>query len=102
MSGDMRTQDFVCLIVNENFVAPLLCRKHRGGGRSSRHCSCSRAKTAFIETGSQWENGYASFNSRMRDELLNCERFYALKAAMITIEKWRSLGEPNKYLNSGR
>lgn len=34
------------------------------------------AKTAFIETGSSWENGYCeSFNVRFRDELLNCEIF---------------------------
>ena len=32
------------------------------------------AKTAFIEPGSPWENGYCeSFNSKLRDELLNGE-----------------------------
>jgi transposase InsO family protein len=35
------------------------------------------AKTAYIEPGSPWENGYCeSFNGRMRDELLNGEIFY--------------------------
>jgi len=30
------------------------------------------AKTAYIEPGSPWENGYCeSFNARFRDELLN-------------------------------
>ena len=39
------------------------------------------AKTAFIEPGSPWENGYCeSFNARFRDELLNGEIFYRLKA----------------------
>ena len=32
------------------------------------------ARTAFIEPGSPWENGYIeSFNARLRDELLNGE-----------------------------
>ena len=48
------------------------------------------AKTAYIEPGSQWENGYcASFNGRFRDELLNGEVFYTLREAQIIIEKWR-------------
>jgi putative transposase len=35
------------------------------------------AKTAYIEPGSPWENGYVeSFNARLRDELLNGEIFY--------------------------
>lgn len=48
------------------------------------------AKTAFIEPGSPWENGYCeSFNARFRDELLNGEVFYSLKEAQIIIEEWR-------------
>jgi transposase InsO family protein len=48
------------------------------------------AKTAFIEPGSPWENGYCeSFNGRMRDELLNGEIFYSLREAQIIIEEWR-------------
>ena len=40
------------------------------------------AKTAFIEPGSPWENGYCeSFNSKLRDELLNSEIFYSLAEA---------------------
>ena len=36
------------------------------------------ARTAFIEPGSPWENGYIeSFNARLRDELLNGEIFGA-------------------------
>ena len=49
------------------------------------------AKTAYIEPGSPWENGYCeSFNARFRDELLNGEIFYSLKEAQIIIEKWRN------------
>ena len=48
------------------------------------------AKTAFIEPGSPWENGYVeSFNARFRDELLNREIFYSLREAQIVIEGWR-------------
>lgn len=48
------------------------------------------AKTAFIEPGSPWENGYCeSFNGRLRDELLNGEIFYSLREAQIIIEEWR-------------
>ncbi|WP_170347670.1 IS3 family transposase [Ruegeria atlantica] len=48
------------------------------------------AKTAYIEPGSPWENGYCeSFNARFRDEFLNGEIFYSLREAQIPIEKWR-------------
>ena len=48
------------------------------------------AKTAYIEPGSPWENGYCeSFNARFRDELLNGEVFYSLREAQIIIEEWR-------------
>ena len=48
------------------------------------------AKTACIEPGSPWENGYCeSINARLRDEFLNGEVFYTLKEAQIIIEKWR-------------
>lgn len=46
--------------------------------------------TLFIEPGSPWENGYCeSFNSRLRDELLNGEIFYTLREAQVLIEWWR-------------
>ena len=49
------------------------------------------AKTAYIEPGSPWENGYCeSFNGRMRDELLNGEIFYSLHEAQIIVERWRN------------
>src|SRR5260221_6016087 len=48
------------------------------------------AKTAYIERGSPWENGYIeSFNARLRDELLDGEIFYTLREAQIVIESWR-------------
>jgi transposase InsO family protein len=53
------------------------------------------AKTAYIDPGRPWENGYIkSFNAWLRDELLNGEIFYSLREAQIVIESWRrpSLG----------
>jgi transposase InsO family protein len=48
------------------------------------------AKTAYIEPGSPWENGYIeSFNARLRDELLNGEIFYTLAEARVIVESWR-------------
>jgi putative transposase len=47
-------------------------------------------KTAFIEPGSPWENGFNErFNGSLRDECLNRERFYNLKEAQTLIESWR-------------
>ena len=55
------------------------------------------AKTAFIEPGSPWENGYCeSFNSKLRNELLNSEIFYSLAEAKVIIEAWR------RYYNTER
>ena len=48
------------------------------------------AKTAYIEPGSPWENGYVeSFNARLRDELLDGEVFFSLNEAKTVIEDWR-------------
>ena len=48
------------------------------------------AKTAFIEPGSPWENGCCeSFNSKLRDELLDGEIFYSLAEARVVVEGWR-------------
>jgi putative transposase len=48
------------------------------------------AKTAYIEPGSPWENGYSeSFNSKLRDEFLNGELFYSIKEVRVLAERWR-------------
>ena len=47
-------------------------------------------KTAYIEPGSPWENGYIeSFNGKLRDELLNGEIFDTLLEAKVLIGRWR-------------
>ena len=46
-------------------------------------------KTLYIVPGSPGENGYnESFNSKLRDEILNTEIFYTLKEAQVLIERW--------------
>jgi transposase InsO family protein len=46
--------------------------------------------TLFIEPGSPWENAYMeSFNSRLRNELLNVEVFGSLKEAQVLAERHR-------------
>ena len=45
------------------------------------------SRTACIEPGSPWENGCCeSFNSKLRDELLNGEVLYSLTKAKVVIE----------------
>jgi transposase InsO family protein len=47
-------------------------------------------KTLYTEPASPWENGYnESFNSKLRDELLNGEIFTTLHEAPVLIERWR-------------
>ena len=47
-------------------------------------------KTAYIEPGSPWENGYnESFNGKLRDELLNGEIFDTILKAKVLTEMWR-------------
>jgi transposase InsO family protein len=50
----------------------------------------SAAKTLYIEPGSPWENAYSeTFNSRLRDELLNRELFEGLEEAKVLIAEHR-------------
>lgn len=50
----------------------------------------SGVKTLYIEPGSPWENAYSeSFNSRLREELLNQELFTSLSEAKVLVEHYR-------------
>ena len=50
----------------------------------------SGTRTLYIEPGSPWENANReSFNSRLRDELLNVESFASLKEAQVLPGQWR-------------
>ena len=68
---------------------PRFIRSDNGAEKVRTWIAAVGAKTAFIEPGSPWENGYCeSFNARFRDEVLNGEVFYSLREAQILIEKW--------------
>jgi len=46
-------------------------------------------KTAYIEPGSPWENGFCeSFNGTLRDNLLDGELFYSLREARVIVNQW--------------
>ena len=50
----------------------------------------TRVETLFVANGSPWENGHVeSFNSRLRDELLNCELFVGLADTRWIVDRWR-------------
>jgi putative transposase len=50
----------------------------------------SGVKTLYIAPGSPWENGYAeSFNSKLRDELLNRELFLHIDELTYVADRWR-------------
>jgi transposase InsO family protein len=47
-------------------------------------------ETLYIAPGAPWENGYAeSFNSKVRDELLNAEEFVSLLEARVLGQEWK-------------
>ena len=55
------------------------------------------AKTAFVEPGSPWENGYVeSFKGKLWDELLTADVFNTLAEAKVLIEGCR------RYYNTVR
>jgi putative transposase len=52
-------------------------------------------ETLSIEAGAPWENGYAeSFNSKVRDELLNAERFASVLEARVLGQEWKQQYNP--------
>jgi putative transposase len=54
-------------------------------------CRFNSTHTIFIEPGSPWQNAWIeSFNSRVRDELLNITQFDSLLEAQVLIEDWRN------------
>jgi putative transposase len=50
----------------------------------------SGVKTLFVSPGSPWEKGYVeSFNSKLRDELLNRELFLHIDELRYVVDRWR-------------
>lgn len=63
-------------------------------------CRLSGTATIYIEPGAPWENPYVeSFNSRVRDELLNIDEFGSVAEANVIVEDWRI--EYNTYRPHG-
>ena len=55
-----------------------------------RWLEVTKSETLYIAPGAPWENGYAeSFNSKVRDELLNAEEFGSLLEAKVLAKGWR-------------
>ena len=53
-------------------------------------CRFNGTDTVFIDPGSPWQNAWIeSFNGRLRDELLNGQRFETLLEARVLLEDWR-------------
>ncbi len=52
--------------------------------------TAAQVKTLFVAPGSPWENGYVeSFNSKLRDELLNRELFLHIDELRYVADRWR-------------
>lgn len=74
--------------------APMFIRSDNGpefiAGAIREWLAARNVATLFIEPGSPWENAYVeSFNSRLRDELLDRELFTSLKEARVVLEDHR-------------
>ena len=55
-----------------------------------KYLADSGVGTLYIEPGSPWQNAYIeSFNSRFRDELLNCELFTSVREAQVISSDYR-------------
>src|SRR3546814_907118 len=53
-------------------------------------CATKGTECVFIDPGSPWQNAWIeSFNSRLRDELLNLWQFDSLLEAQVLISAWR-------------
>lgn len=73
---------------------PDYLRSDNGGEFIATHLKAwltsTGTKTAYIEPGHPWENGYAeSFIGKLRDECLNEEVFWNARHAQVIVEWWR-------------
>lgn len=60
----------------------------------------NEVEALFIEPGAPWQNGQSeSFNSRFRDEFLNCELIYDVKEGKVLAEEYR-VGYNERRLHS--
>ena len=53
-------------------------------------CRFNETDTVFIDPGNPWQSaGIESFNGRLRDELLNGQRFYSQFETQVLLEDWQ-------------
>jgi transposase InsO family protein len=70
-------------------------KKRRLGHSGNPWMTAAGLETLYIAPGAPWENGYAeSFNSKVRDELLNAEEFGSVVEAKILAREWRQEYNP--------
>ena len=76
----LRTPQFIRSDNGSDFVAKAVRRMLESRG----------SQAGYIAPGAPWENGYTeSFNSILRDKLLNREAFASVDEARILLERWR-------------
>ena len=83
----------VALVILMIYGIPEYIRSDNGSkfiAKKLRNClSDTGVKTAYIEPGSPWENGFCeSFNGTFGDNLLDGENFYSQKEAQIIVGEW--------------
>ena len=86
--------DVVDVLTNLSRGVPAYVRSDDGAGLAAaavrEWITRLGAKTAYIEPGSPWENGYVeSFDGKLRDELLAAEVFDTRAETRVLIERWR-------------
>ena len=96
VAGSMRSGDVIQVLINAFKArgAPNHIRSDNGpefiAHAIQKFMSATDVKTLYIEPGSPWQNGFAeSFNSRVRDELLNAEIFMDVRDAKSLSGAWR-------------
>lgn len=94
----MNAQDVLDVLLNafERYGIPAALRSDNGGefvaAELQEALRARSVDTYFIEPGSPWQNGFGeSFNSILRNELLDCEIFGSLREARVLAEDWRVL-----------
>ena len=71
------------------FTLRRVCGYPPDRGNSKDWLGRLQVKTLVIEPGNPWENGYVeSFNGKLRDELLNGERFTTMLEAQVLVAEW--------------
>jgi transposase InsO family protein len=93
---NLRSQDVILTLSRlvRQYGKPAFIRSDNGAeftaARVMRWLRDQSIGPAFITPGSPWQNGFvASFNGKLRDELLNREWFTNRTEARVLIEQWR-------------